>query len=213
LLRLFNKNDNTELINHFIEDRNKIYISCFSMFNEDNEISELINARYMWKFYAYDDNGVVIKFELPYIESAIRRVSNGNGGFNRISQIGKSDAQYDAENLKKNLKRCVTLKACKWHIFATDVYKPEFCELEREIRLIVYVVDRCDLNGLQWVSESANNSHELPEYLYYDFGSQETNETAPWIQKVFCRTNKTRDVLVNILGEERVKLIDVRPIM
>lgn len=209
LLKLFNQQQNSSLIDFLIRDRNKSYISCFSMFDEHNEIVLAKDARYMWKFYANDSNGVAIKFNykcFPYFKHSTTSEQDANGNFHRVTEMRMDQVTYDSDKLKEQLYQCVNWDM-KQHIFATDVSKPKFCKLEQEIRFLVYVADRNELNRLPGISESSSSSNELPKYLYYDFSAQETNETGVAIQKIFCRTEETRAILVRILDEDRVDLI------
>lgn len=148
LLKLFNKENRCDLVNFLIEDRNKSYISCFSSFDENNEINAINDARYMWKFYANDVNGVVIKFNFKcfqYMNHNTTEEQDVDGSFHRVTEIRMDKVIYDTDKLKKGLSNCESSKM-KMHTFATDVYKPKFCELEQEIRFLVYVADRAQLD-------------------------------------------------------------------
>jgi hypothetical protein len=205
LLKHYKLSNTEDLINHIIDQRNKSYMICFSMFGNGNESDEISKASYMWKFYADNSKGVAIKFNykcFPYMEHGSKGEIDAIGNTIRSSELRIDHAIYDENRLKKFLDDFHDM-----HLFATDVYKPNFCELENEIRFLIYVHNKADLYGLNGVSVSEIDTSEFPKYLYYDFASLETFNNGRGIEKIFCREQKTYSEVCDIAGKNLVELI------
>jgi len=111
---------------------------------------------------------------------------------------------YEDEN---RFKKFINMGDGSLHTFVTDIYKPKYCELDNEIRMLVYLSNSQDLYTLDGISETSANNSLLPEYLYYDFKSQQTSETGKAILKVFCKDEATRDKLHEKCGYEMIEFI------
>lgn len=199
-----------EWLDRFIEYRMKSYMVCFSKFNEQNESEEISKAEYLWKFYADNSNGVVIKFNYecyPYRNHSSRGRVGQDSSTVRSTEIRMDSVIYEDE---ERLKKFIDMVDGSFHPFVTDIYKPKCCELENEIRMLVYLSNAQDLDTLKGISESSTSNSDLPEYLYYDFRSMETSKTGSSIQKVFCRNKKTRDKLSEICEEDKIELLDAK---
>jgi|GEM_PF-3783800 len=62
LFKIYSVDREIDIISKLIDYREQSYMVCFSKFNENNEKEEVSNAEYLWKFYADNSQGVVIKF-------------------------------------------------------------------------------------------------------------------------------------------------------
>lgn len=211
LLHKYSLREVKELLDKLIEHRIRSYMVCFSTFDQQNEKEEISKAEFLWKFYADNSRGVVIKFNYqcyPFrkhgSEGMVVLESESGNEFRRSTEIRIDHVIYDDEiRLKKFIEMGEVL-----HPFATDVYKPKICAIEKEIRMLVYLYDKQDLYKLDGISESSANNLVSPEYLYYDFKSKETSEIGKGIQKVFCRNEEIREKLLKKCGEEMIEVIE-----
>jgi len=199
LYEKFGCNNDQDVINKNMNYREKSYMICFS---KDKNENIAIQNDYLWKYYADNNQGVIIKFDytkFPYKSHGSQSI-NGE----RISEFRILHMLYEEETFKNKIKE----KEDYLDVLYLDSYKPNFCSLENEIRFIVFLKEPSDLGTTNLMHKVSNHdirritaqeySGNRPQYLLYDIISKEGNETA--IEKVFCKDKETYNRLKQILN-------------
>ncbi len=202
LLCEFNCEEEADLINAIVAYRETTYVVCFSLFDGNREREGLLANSYMWKFYADNGDGVVIKFNyecFPYYESGTKGEYDGNSNFQRLSEARIRPVEYEESKIAVELN-----KFKKYHHLFTDFYKPVCCQLEKEIRMLFYLHKREDLYGFDGFSEAGGASTERPSHLFYDFGAKERTLKEAAIQTVFCKSKETQNQLCDSIDRNLV---------
>lgn len=198
LLTLAQVSEVTELIDLLCQERGRTYVACFYRFDETNEIENIRNANNMWVSYADDNNGVVIKFNpnaFPLRERGFTYSIDPYGNQERLGgEIRIVPVIYSQEDLVKGLNVAINSGNIIEHAFITDVYKPESYSEEREERFLVFVDSMEELihDDRRFLVKQPDQDDGVG-YLHYKFASQD------YIQKVFCRTEDTKNELCSML--------------
>ena len=193
-----------ELIQKFIECREKSYMLCFTT---DKNSNCGVNNDYLWKYYADHGKGVAIEFDyktFPYKMHGLSKTRpNENSILQRDSRFRIFRMLYDEKRFKKRIREWAEM-----HDLFTDSYKPNFCSFEEEIRFIVFLNEISDHRKLEHTDDYDDirritvqeyNTDNRPIYLYYDVVS-ENNKSA--IKKVFCRDKDTYKKLQKIFKDK-----------
>ncbi len=195
-----------ELIRKYMEGRECSYMACFS--KESPETYSFGND-ILWKYYADNCKGVVIKFDFKKFPFN-QHPSYGNdinGNVRRNTEFRMFNMMYDQAEFLKRME----MSGVDLYVFFTDSYKPKFCSFEQEVRLIVFLNKITDLktlkhtinkNDIRLITAKEFNSDNRPSYLYFDIISAEGTESA--IEKIFCKDKGTYSKLQRIFKDNEM---------
>lgn len=210
-------NIDENLIKERMALREKSYMACFSKKNPKD-----LSSNILWKYYADNNKGVVIKFDytkFPYrcsgSHSSIALDDMKDISLPTLSEMTRDrdtefrmfPMNYYKDKFIKNMNSNVVVLP----VSQIDSYKPEFCSVEEEIRLIVFLREIKDVDTLRWeigvndirrITAKEYNSDKRPTSLDYDILSIEGKDSA--IEKIFCKDKSTYCKLQKIFKDENM---------